>query len=56
MDKNYHVKRIVKFLNDTKIYITIDEFLYILDKYINNTIKKKAIIPYLLYTHFNIIY
>lgn len=56
MDKKYHIKRIVKFLNDTKIYLNIDQVILLINLYSNNKIIKRPILPYLLYTHFNIIY
>ena len=55
-DKKYYIKKIIRFLNESKIYLNPDQVILLIDIYKNNTEKRKPLLPYLLYKHFNIIY
>jgi len=55
-DKKYYIKKVVKFLNESMIYLTINEVILLIDIYKNNKEKRRPLLPYLLYKHFNIIY
>ena len=55
-DKKYYIKKVVEFLNYSKVYLTPDEVIYFIDIYSHNKEKRKPILPHLLYKHFNIIY
>ena len=56
MDKKYYIKKTIRFLNDTKIYLNIDQVILLINIYSTNKIIKRPILPYLLYKHFNIFY
>lgn len=55
-DKKYYIKKVVRFLNESKIYLNPDQVILLIDIYINNKEKRRPLIPYLVYKNFNIIY
>ena len=55
-DKKYYIKKIIRFLNESKIYLNPDQVILLIDIYKNNKEKRRPLIPYLVYKHFNIIY
>lgn len=55
-DKKYYIKKVVEFLNNSKVYLTLDEVIYFIDVYSHNKEKRRPILPHLLYKHFNIIF
>ena len=55
-DKKYYIKKVVRFLNESRIYLSPDEVILLIDIYKNNKLKKRPILPHLLYKHFNIIF
>lgn len=55
-DKKYYIKKVVRFLNESRIYLSPDEVILLIDIYKNNTEKRRPIIPFLVYKQFNIIY
>ena len=55
-DKKYYIKKVVRFLNESRIYLSPDQVILLIDIYKNNKEKRKPLLPYLLYKHFNIIY
>lgn len=55
-DKKYYIKKIIRFLNESKIYLNPDQVILLIDIYKNNTEKRRPIIPFLVYKQFNIIY
>lgn len=55
-DKKYYIKKVVEFLNYSKVYLTPDEVIYFIDVYSHNKEYRRPLLPYLLYKHFNIIY
>jgi hypothetical protein len=55
-DKKYYIKKVVRFLNESRIYLSPDEVILLIDIYKNNTEKRRPLLPYLVYKQFNIIY
>lgn len=43
-DKKYYIKKVVKFLNESMIYLTIDEVILLIDIYKNNKEKRPIFI------------
>lgn len=55
-DKKYYIKKVVRFLNESRIYLSPDEVILLIDIYKNNTEKRRPLLPYLVYKNFNIIF
>lgn len=55
-DKKYYIKKVVRFLNESRIYLSPDEVILLIDIYKNNTEKRRPLLPYLVYKQFNIIF